>query len=235
PRDDRGRGEDARARRAPPALGGGPCRPAGTEDDGRGRGAATERQPGAGPRLGRRVGRGGLGKLAGPRRRGRHLPVGRIASEPGVQPLSRGPAPRRLRGPEGPAGPAGPHPVQTYSAARSDAQPETALTSRNSSIPQCPPSRARPLALTPPKGEPAPRDLPVISTMPDLSLSAQRSRRAASPFCTQLVRPQGVSLPILTASSSPSNAMIESTGPKISSRSMAMPGVTSAKTVGRTK
>ena len=44
-----------------------------------------------------------------------------------------------------------------------------ALGSRNSSSPQTPPSRARPDCLTPPKNDPAPRDLPFISTMPDFS------------------------------------------------------------------
>jgi hypothetical protein len=43
-----------------------------------------------------------------------------------------------------------------------------------------PPSRARPLALTPPKGDPAPRLLPFICTMPDFSARAIRLRRAPS-------------------------------------------------------
>ena len=43
--------------------------------------------------------------------------------------------------------------------ARGPHQPEMALTSRNSSIPQTPPSRARPEALVPPNGAPRPRDL----------------------------------------------------------------------------
>ena len=51
-------------------------------------------------------------------------------------------------------------------------------------MPQMPPSRARPDALTPPKGDPAARAFPFISTMPDRSTRARRFRRGPSEVCT---------------------------------------------------
>ena len=60
----------------------------------------------------------------------------------------------------------------------------TALTSRNSSRPQAPPSRPLPDCFIPPKGEPAPLNLPFISTIPDLSCRATRRARALFEVCT---------------------------------------------------
>ncbi len=94
-----------------------------------------------------------------------------------------------------------------------ESHPEVAFTSRNSSIPHTPPSRALPEAFTPPNGDPAPRDLPFISTIPARNWRARRLRRAPSCDWTSLVRPWGVSLAIRTASSSVSKGMIDRTGP----------------------
>ena len=62
----------------------------------------------------------------------------------------------------------------------SRSQPLMALLSMNSSRPMTPPSRARPDALTPPKADPAPREMPFISTMPDRNCLATRLRFAPS-------------------------------------------------------
>jgi hypothetical protein len=51
-------------------------------------------------------------------------------------------------------------------------------------MPQTPPSRARPEALIPPKGDPAASEFPFISTMPDRSKRAKRFRRGPSDVCT---------------------------------------------------
>jgi hypothetical protein len=55
---------------------------------------------------------------------------------------------------------------------------------KGTSMPQTPPSRARPEALIPPKGDPAARDFPFISTMPDRSKRARRFRRGPSAVWT---------------------------------------------------
>lgn len=79
-----------------------------------------------------------------------------------------------------------------HSAAMSSellSHPEIALTSKNSSIPQTPPSRARPDALTPPKGDPAARDLPFnLTFLGEFPSSIRRAKNegwvkpAASPI-----------------------------------------------------
>ncbi len=54
-------------------------------------------------------------------------------------------------------------------------QPDTALTSRKSSSPQTPPSRPLPDCLYPPNGEPAPKLVPFICTIPARKRRATRA------------------------------------------------------------
>jgi hypothetical protein len=75
---------------------------------------------------------------------------------------------------------------------------------------------------------------PLTSTAPVRIRRATSSARPSLPQ-TPPASPYRELLAIATASSSPSNGMIDSTGPKISSCASSDDGDTSAKTVGETK
>lgn len=96
------------------------------------------------------------------------------------------------------------------------------LISRNSRMPSWPPSRPKPLCLTPPKGaagsEIRPRLMP---TIPASSASATRMARLRSAVYRYEASPWMVSLARASASPSVSKATTGATGPKISRSSSA--------------
>ena len=69
-------------------------------------------------------------------------------------------------------------------------------------------------------------------TQPALARSAKASPRSRSPVKTAVVSPNGEALVSRSASAAELTSTIGTTGPKVSSRSMAIPGVTPSRTVG---
>ena len=77
-------------------------------------------------------------------------------------------------------------------------------------------------------------ELQLTEMTPDRMPLATRSARPMSRDQTDPDSPYGESLARRTASASSSNGMTATTGPKISSRAMRIPGVQPSKTAGET-
>src|SRR5215469_2426976 len=99
-----------------------------------------------------------------------------------------------------------------------------------------PPTRPRPLTEPdrPPNGRCDSQRLveALMLTQPALACSAKASPRSRSPVNTAVVRPNGDALVSLSASAADRTSTIGTTGPNVSSRSIAIPGVTRSSTVG---
>src|SRR5262249_51135526 len=96
-----------------------------------------------------------------------------------------------------------------------------------------PPSRPTPDCLTPPNGTRRSRKSQQLTqTVPHSRASATRCDRPRSRVHNEADSPKRVLLARRTASASPSNGATLTTGPKISSWSVAQPGGRSAITVG---